>query len=145
MKKVILFLSVLMIIFAIGITEAKAASESAEEENNLYDTLEEKVKSDWYSELDRIQNKEDTIEIKGNLMERIMRSIVNVFYKNMKIIKVSSLLAGLVSFVLGGLIAFLSSLNKGLRRFAISRLMIGIPIMLFIFVYGISILIGMFQ
>lgn len=144
MKKVVLFLSVFMIIFAIGITKAKAASET-EEENNLYDTLEEKVKSDWYSELDRIQNKEDTIEIKGNLMERIMRSIVNVFYKNMKIIKVSSLLTGLVSFVLGGLIAFLSNLNKGLRRFAISRLMIGIPIILFIFVYGISILIGMFQ
>lgn len=144
MKKVVLFLSVFMIIFAIGITKAKAASETAEEENNLYDTLEEKVKSDWYSELDRIQNKEDIIEIKGNLMERIMRSIVNVFYKNMKIIKVSSLLTGLVSFVLGGLIAFLSNLNKGLRRFAISRLMIGIPIILFIFVYGISILIGMF-
>lgn len=145
MKKGILLLLLLAVFLCLlKIEHVKAASESAEE-NNIYDTLEEKVKSDWYSELDRIQNKENTIEIKGNLMEKIIYSIVNVFYKNIKIIKVSSLLIGLVSFVVGGLIAFLSNLNKSLRRFAISRLMIGIPIILFIFVYGISILIGMFK
>lgn len=145
MKKGILLLLLLAVFLCLlKIEHVKAASEPAEE-NNIYDTLEEKVKSDWYSELDRIQNKENTIEIKGNLMEKIIYSIVNVFYKNIKIIKVSSLLIGLVSFVVGGLIAFLSNLNKSLRRFAISRLMIGIPIILFIFVYGISILIGMFK
>lgn len=119
-------------------------SEEVEANNTdqVYHNLKNKVKNNWDKEMEKLKNDESTIEIKGDLPERLLRSIINTFYINMKIIKTTALFIGLLSFTIGGIITIATKLNKGLRRFAVGFLMIMLPAILFIFVFGLSILIG---
>lgn len=131
------------LIFVFQYNPIIAAQKQLDSEDSAYDHLVNRVQNDWYEEMDKLQTKETTIEIKGNLTERLIRSVVNTFSQNITIIKVASLIAGIFCFVLGGFVAALSKLNKGLRRFAIGCLMITIPLLLCIFVFGLSIVINL--
>lgn len=137
-------LFVLVLLFLAPI-ETQASEESeAEQENNIYDSLDEKIKNNFYEGLDNTKEQERTIDISGNLPERLIRSIANGFYKNLDSIKAGSLFAGTLSF-LGGFIIFKTvQLNKRLKRYAISVFMITIPVALFIFVFAISLFIDIF-
>lgn len=138
-KIILIFVCFLMLLMPM---EVRASEE--EQGNDIYDSLNEKVKNDFYESLDDVENQTKPIEISGNLLERIMRSIANEFYKNLDSIKAGSLLAGALSF-LGGFIVFrIVKLNNGLRRYAISVFMITIPVVLFIFVFAISLFIDIF-
>lgn len=112
------------------------------EEHELYDSLNNRIKNNWNEEIEKIEGME-TVKQEGNLPERLLQNIVRIFYVNMKAIKGYSFLAGFLSFIMGALIAVMAKLNKGLRRFAIGGLMIGIPCILFLFVYGLALLIGL--
>lgn len=135
----VLLLLLFLMLFAVSI-EVKAG----DDENDIYDLLDEKVKNNFYEGLDNVEKQEKTIEITGNIPERIMRSLACTFYKNLDAIKAGSLLAGTLSF-LGGFVVFkVVKLNKGMKRYAISVFMITIPLALFIFVYAISLFINLF-
>jgi len=79
------------------------------------------------------------------LSERLLRGIANGFYKHLVGIKAWSLFIGLISIVIGIFIAATAKLNKKLKRFAISFFIITIPVLLFIFVFGMTKLISIFK
>lgn len=113
------------------------------QENDIYDSLKHSIRENWDHGLENLETKEE-IEIKGPFSERILRSIANVFYQHLVSIKAWSLLIGLVSFVIGIFIAVTAKLNKKLRRFAITVLVVTVPVLLLIFTFGITKLISMF-
>lgn len=114
-----------------------------EEKNDVYDSLQENIKESWNSGFEELE-KTTEIENKGPFMERILRNIANVFYRNMVGIKGWSLLIGLISMVVGIFIAVTAKLNKKLRKFAISFLIIAIPCLLIVFVFGIAKFVSIF-
>ena len=116
----------------------------AAEENDIYDSLQNSIKESWDNGLEELET-DDEIEITGPLPERILRSIANVFYKHLVSIKAWSLFLGILSFVVGVFIAATAKLNKKLRRFSISLFVITIPVLLIIFVFGITKLVSMFN
>lgn len=116
----------------------------SEEENDIYDSLQKSIQENWddgFAELEAT----DEIEIKGPLSERVLRGIANVFYKHLVSIKAWSLLIGFISLIVGIFIAVTAKLNKKLRKFAISLFVITIPVLLIIFVFGITKLISIFK
>lgn len=113
------------------------------ESNTIYDSLSNSIHNKWDNGLEQLETT-DEIEIKGSLSECIIRSIANTFYKHLVSIKAWSLLIGIFSIIIGGFITATAKLNKKLKRFAISFFIFTIPILLVIFVFGITKLISMF-
>lgn len=123
-------------------TEVRASQE--QQDNEIYESLDEKIKNNFYEGLESVEDQAKSIEISGNILERVIRSIANGLYENLEEIKAGCLMAGVISF-LGGFIVFKTvKLNKGMRRYALSVFMITIPVTLFIFVFATSLLIDIF-
>lgn len=118
-------------------------ADESEAENGVYGELRDSIQNEWNRGWEELE-KEDTIEMKGPLTERIIRGIANFFYMNIVGIKSGALLIGVISVVLGTIIALSAKLNKKLRKAAIGGLIITIPLVLFIFVFGITKLISIF-
>lgn len=112
-------------------------------ENDIYDSLRESIHNTWDDGMEGLEDVEE-IKIKGNLAERIIRSIANTLYKNLASIKAWSIVIGGISFILGIFTAFTAKLNKKLKRFAISFLVVTLPLLLTIFVFGATKLISIF-
>lgn len=137
---------VLYILAACGFmseTVLAAEIQASEEENDVYDTLQESIRENWDEGFEQLET-QDEIEIKGPLPERVLRSIANVFYRHLVGIKAWSLFIGVISLIVGIFIAATAKLNKKLRRFALSLFVAAIPILLIIFVFGITKLVSMF-
>ncbi|MDD3361836.1 MAG: hypothetical protein PHW34_09215 [Hespellia sp.] len=133
------FIVILMVSASVPVRAA-----NTKEKNEIYDSLQESMKNNWKSGLDQLEA-EDQIEIKGPLPERILRGIANAFYQHLVSIKAWSLLIGLISLLIGIFIAVTAKLNKKLRRTAITLFIVTIPLLLIIFVFGITKLISMFH
>lgn len=131
----------LLIILLFSVFNQRVYAE--EEKNDVYDSLQESIKESWNNGFEELETT-DEIETEGPFMERILRSIANVFYKNMVGIKGWSILIGLISIVVGTFIAITAKLNKKLRKFAISFLIITIPCLLIVFVFGIAKFVSVF-
>jgi len=119
------------------------AESDQEQKQDIYDSLQDSIRNNWKNGMESLETTEE-IEIKGPLMERILRSIANVFYKNLMSIKAWSLFIGLISLISGVFITVTAKLNKKLKRFAISLFVITIPVLLIVFVFGITKLVSMF-
>ena len=91
----------------------------SEQENSIYDALRERIQDSWESGMENLEEV-NPIEISGNFAERILRTIAAACYSNLKSIKAGALLIGLVSFVLGAVIALLATKDKKMRQTAIS-------------------------
>ena len=121
-----------------------ATDEQQEEsKESIYDSLQESIKENWeegFKDLEKV----DEIEIKGPLQERIIRSVANVFYSHLFGIKAWSLLIGIISIVIGGFVSVTAKLNKKLRKYAIVVFIVGIPVLLIIFVFGVTKMVSMF-
>lgn len=135
------FTLVLFIMYPVQVYAKEESSQT--DENKIYDKLKEHMDTTWKQGMNEIEQEKE-IQIEGNLMERILRSMVNVFYRNLGSIRAWSLLIGTISLALGLLIFSTAKLNKKLKRFAISVLVITIPIVLLIFVIGITKLVSIF-
>ncbi|MCH5249984.1 MAG: hypothetical protein J1E98_08625 [Lachnospiraceae bacterium] len=118
--------------------------EETEQENSIYDSLKERIQDSWDSGIESLEEVK-TIEITGNFAERILRTIAVVCYINLKSIKAGALLVGLVSFVLGAVVALLATKDKKMRKTAISVGMMAVPAILFTIVFGISWFISIFR
>ena len=130
--------------FLLFLAPAEVRASQEQQDNEIYESLDEKIRNNFYEGLESVEDQAKSIEISGNILERIIRSIANSLYKNLEEIKASCLLAGVISF-LGGFIVFkIVKLNKGMRRYALSVFMITIPVTLFIFVFATSLLIDIF-
>lgn len=132
-----------IVILLSGVLVVKAEAAPIQEENKIYDSLNEKIKNNFYEGIDSVKEA-PPIEVSGNLFERIIRSIANALYQNLDEIKAGSLLAGTISFLSGLTIFKVVKLNKGIRRYALSVFMITIPLVLFIFVIACSFFIDIF-
>lgn len=139
MKRLIGCFIIIFLLFAV----AKQSVYAEEEENDVYDSLQESIKESWNNGFEELETTEE-IEVEGPLMERLLRNVANIFYKNMVGIKGWSLLIGLISVVVGIFIAVTAKLNKKLRRFAISFLIITVPSLLIVFVFGIAKFVSIF-
>lgn len=115
-----------------------------EQENSIYDALKERIQDSWESGMENLEEV-NPIEISGNFAERILRTIAAACYSNLKSIKAGALLIGLVSFVLGAVIASLATKDKKMRKTAISVGMMAVPVILLIIVFGISWFISIFR
>lgn len=115
-----------------------------EQENSIYDALKERIQDSWDSGMENLEEA-NPIEISGNFAERILRTIAAACYSNLKSIKAGALLTGLVSFVLGTVIALLATKDKKMRKTAISVGMAAVPAILLIIVFGISWFISIFR
>ncbi len=115
-----------------------------EQENSIYDALKERIQDFWESGMENLEEV-NPIEISGNFAERILRTIAAACYSNLKSIKAGALLIGLVSFVLGAVIALLATKDKKMRKTAISVGMMAVPAILLIIVFGISWFISIFR
>lgn len=115
-----------------------------EQENSIYDALKERIQDSWESGMENLEEV-DPIVISGNFAERILRTIAAACYSNLKSIKAGALLIGLVSFVLGVVIALLATKDKKMRKTAISVGMMAVPAILLIIVFGISWFISIFR
>lgn len=115
-----------------------------EQENSIYDALKERIQDSWESGMENLEEV-NPIEISGNFAERILRTIAAACYSNLKSIKAGALLIGLVSFVLGAVIALLATKDKKMRKTAISVGMMAVPAILLIIVFGISWFISIFR
>lgn len=124
-------------------TAVAAENRDSEEENQVYDALQESIRKNWDDGFEQLET-QDEIEIKGPFPERVLRSIANVFYRHLVSIKAWSLFLGIISLIVGIFVAATAKLNKKLRRFAISLFVTAIPILLIIFVFGITKLVSMF-
>lgn len=147
MKQIWNMVCVALCIFAVcglmsGTAEA-AENRDSEEENQVYDALQESIRKNWDDGFEQLET-QDEIEITGPFPERVLRSIANVFYRHLVSIKAWSLFLGIISFIVGIFVAATAKLNKKLRRFAISLFVTAIPILLIIFVFGITKLVSMF-
>lgn len=118
------------------------AADKARQED-VYDSLQESIEKNWTDGFEHLEAT-DEIEVKGPLMERILRSIANVFYRHLVGIKAWSLFIGVISFLVGVFIAVTAKLNKKLRRFAITFFVVTVPLLLIIFTFGITKLISIF-
>lgn len=119
------------------------AADSKDKQGDIYDSLQDSIEKNWTDGFEHLETS-DEIEVKGPLMERILRSIANAFYRHLVGIKAWALLIGTISFVLGIFVAVTSKLNKKLRRFAITCFVVTVPLLLIIFTYGITKLISIF-
>ena len=140
MRKKIRYLLFMFCIILILLPQTAYAKEKDAEENDIYDSLQESIHKNWedgFADLEAT----DEIEIKGPLSERLLRGIANGFYKHLVGIKAWSLFIGLISIIIGIFIAATAKLNKKLKRFFI----ITIPVLLFIFVFGMTKLISIFK
>lgn len=114
--------------------QEEIASGNAEE---IYDEYSSKIDSEYYSLFDDVENagKDDR-----ELSERLLDGYYQ-FYAGIKswapVIAISSIGAGL-------LILIFSRYNKGLRRFGLYGLVIGVPLVLLVIVYGVGFLNGIF-
>lgn len=133
---------ILSLLFFMVPQTVRAESEQKQEQD-IYDSLQDSIRNNWKNGMKDLETTQE-IEIKGPLSERILRSIANVFYKNLVSIKAWSFFIGLVSLISGIFIAVTAKLNKKLKRFAITLFVITIPVLLLIFVFGISKLVSMF-
>ena len=111
------------------------AADKARQED-VYDSLQESIEKNWTDGFEHLEAT-DEIEVKGPLMERILRSIANVFYRHLVGI-------GVISLVVGVFIAVTAKLNKKLRRFAITFFVVTVPLLLIIFTFGITKLVSIF-
>ena len=111
------------------------AADKARQED-VYDSLQESIEKNWTDGFEHLEAT-DEIEVKGPLMERILRSIANVFYRHLVGIKGWSLFIGVI-------IAVTAKLNKKLRRFAITFFVVTVPLLLIIFTFGITKLVSIF-
>lgn len=118
------------------------AADKARQED-VYDFLQESIEKNWTDGFEHLEAT-DEIEVKGPLMERILRSIANVFYRHLVGIKGWSLFIGVISLVVGVFIAVTAKLNKKLRRFAITFFVVTVPLLLIIFTFGITKLVSIF-
>ena len=84
----------------------------------------------------------EPIEVTGNFMERILRSMADSLMRNLRSIKAGALLIGAVSFVLGGTAA---RKDKKIRKKAVGICMAAIPGLLVILVFGLSWFVSMFR
>lgn len=123
---------------------AQEETEEGAQENPIYDTLKERIQDSWDSGMENLEEV-NPIEITGNFTERILRTIAAACYRNLKSIKAGALLIGLVSFVLGAVVALLATKDKKMRKMAISSGMVAVPATLFIIVFGISWFISIFR
>lgn len=115
-----------------------------EQKNSIYDALKERIQDFWESGMENLEEV-NPIEISGNFAERILRTIAAACYSNLKSIKAGALLIGLVSFVLGAVIALLATKDKKMRKTAISVGMMAVPAILLIIVFGSSWFISIFR
>jgi len=136
-------LCILIVCGLLSGTVLSAEAHDSEEENHVYDALQESIRKNWDEGFEQLET-QDEIEIKGPLPERVLRSIANVFYRHLVGIKAWSLFIGVISLIVGIFIAATAKLNKKLRRFALSLFVAAIPILLIIFVFGITKLVSMF-
>lgn len=118
------------------------AADKARQED-VYDFLQESIEKNWTDGFEHLEAT-DEIEVKGPLMERILRSIANVFYRHLVGIKGWSLFIGVISLAVGVFIAVTAKLNKKLRRFAITFFVVTVPLLLIIFTFGITKLVSIF-
>lgn len=118
------------------------AADKARQED-VYDSLQESIEKNWTDGFEHLEAT-DEIEVKGPLMERILRSIANVFYRHLVGIKGWSLFIGVISLAVGVFIAVTAKLNKKLRRFAITFFVVTVPLLLIIFTFGITKLVSIF-
>lgn len=100
--------------------------------NQIYDQAMEEAMSGFYSEA-----KENDKE--GNLFERLTRGFVRMFYNRYGSLKSMAPGIAVVSVFLGGIIFICSKKNKPRRQFALYGLIIGVPILMLVLVYGIGI------
>lgn len=114
------------------------------EENSIYETLKERMDTVWDKGMEQIEETE-SIEIRGNLAERMLRSIAASLFKNLRTIKAGALLIGVVSFVLGGVMVLLAKKDKKIQKKAISVGMVAIPSLLLVLVFGLSWFVSMFR
>lgn len=119
------------------------AADNEDKQGDIYDSLQDSIEKNWIDGFEHLETA-DEIEVKGPLMERILRSIANVFYRHLVSIKAWSLFIGVISLVLGIFIAVTAKLNKKLRRFAITCFVVTVPLLLIIFTFGITKLISIF-
>ncbi len=113
-------------------------------ENSIYDKLKERIQDSWDNGMENLEQV-NPIEISGNFTERILRTIAAACYRNLKSIKAGALLTGLVSFVLGAVVALLATKDKKMRKTAVSIGMVAVPAILLITVFGISWFISIFR
>lgn len=139
----ILFFSLWALPASVKAEELQDTTET-EEKNTVYDALRERIQESWDRGMSNIEES-DPIKITGNFVERTLRIIALVCYKNLKSIKAGSLLIGLVSFLMGSILAILSKSDKKMRKKAISIGMAAIPAILILFVFGISWYISIFR
>ena len=85
------------------------AADKARQED-VYDSLQESIEKNWTDGFEHLEAT-DEIEVKGPLMERILRSIANVFYRHLVGIKGWSLFIGVISLVVGVFIAVNSTVT----------------------------------
>lgn len=142
MKKII-SISVLFILLNFCFHPLQVYGKDSGSGSDVYDQLRDSIQHSWDQGFDDLEEEQE-IEIKGPLGERIIRGIANAFYKHLVAIKAGALIIGIISLVLGAIIATAAKLNKKVRKFAIGGMMITIPIVLFIFVFGITKLVSIF-
>lgn len=134
----------LLVLLHFTVVSAFSMQAYAAEENKVYDSLSDRMKEQWHQGLDDIEQQE-SIPIEGNITERIIRSITNVFYQNLRSIKAWAVFIGIVSITVGIFVSATAKLNKKLRRFAIKVGIITIPLLLLFSVFGITKLISIFK
>lgn len=109
-----------------------SANRYEEKANQIYGEAMEEAMSGFYSEA-----KEDNEE--GNFFDRMTRMILRMFYNRYGSLRTMAPLVSVMSIVLGGIIFVFSKKNKPRKRFALYGLIIGIPILMIVLVYGIGI------
>lgn len=141
------WLAGILLIFLAGLLScpmgAFAKEESGNEDNSVYDSLKDRMETVWESGMEQIEDAEP-MEMTGNLMERLMRSMAGGVMQNLKSIKAGALLVGTVSFVLGGTVVLLARKDKKIRKKAAGICMAAIPGLLTILVFALSWFASMF-
>ena len=141
---VCLCLAGLLLLFSCPI-EACAKEEAAgQEDDSIYDILKDRMETAWERGMEQIEDVEP-IEVTGNFMERILRSMADSLMRNLRSIKAGALLIGAVSFVLRGTAALLARKDKKIRKKAVGICMAAIPGLLVILVFGLSWFVSMFR
>ncbi len=127
-------------------SHAACAEEATQEteEATIYDSLKERMETAWDQGMDQLEDVEP-IEITGNLVERVLRSIAAALFRNLRSIKAGALLVGVVSFVMGGAAALLARKDKKIQKKAIGICMAAIPGLLMVLVFGISWFVSIFR
>ena len=100
--------------------------------DKIYDEAMEEAMSGFYSEAK--DNNED-----GNIFDRMTRGIFRLYYNRYGSLKTMAPSIAVISIVSGGIIYLFSAKNKARRKFALYGLIIGVPILMLVLVYGIGI------